>query len=143
VLHTPIELMKLLPYTYSSQKRMDKQLHTIRVLMEGPSIWKESSKLTNPITEALEPNGIYVNKQFAQNDLHYFAVDTDKTDMDSMYDYKECEVNTDMLCWNTFHIITDKQGSLWIDIPEQHNFLKPILKAHYVEYIEWNTATKQ
>jgi hypothetical protein len=143
VLHATIELMKLVPYTYSSIKRTDKLIHTIRVLMEGPVLWTESSELTHPIREALEPNGIYVTGQFAQKDLHYFAVDTGKTDMGSMYDYKECEVDTDMLCWNTFHLITDKQGSLWVDIPEQHTFLKPILKAHYVEYIEWNTATKQ
>jgi len=124
--------MRLLPYTYSSLKRGDKLLHILRILMEGKQIWTESSVLTNPIQEALEPNGLYVQQTFEHQSDHYFCLDTTKTDIKSMYDYKECEPNTDMLCWNIFYIITDLNGIPWIDIPKEHTYLKPILKAHYV-----------
>lgn len=125
--------MKLVPYTYSSHKRTEKIIHTVRVLMEGTQIWTEPEISTDPLETALRPNGIIAEPTCKEGDLHYFKVDTKQTDLESMYDYKECEANTDMLCWNTFHIITDLGGSPWIDIPIQQSFLRTILKAHHVE----------
>jgi hypothetical protein len=125
--------MKLVPYTYSSQRRTEKVIHTVRVLMEGTQIWTEPEISTDPLELALRPNGITAQVAGQEGDLHYFKVDTKQTDLESMYDYRECEANTDMLCWNTFHIVTDLKGNPWIDIPNQQSFLRTILKAHYVE----------
>jgi hypothetical protein len=122
--------MKLVPYTYSSQKRLTKQIHTIRILMEGQQIWNEEMVQSDPIQNALEPNDLYVKTTFSENDTGYFQIDTQRTDLNSMYDYKDCEPSTEALCWNTFYIITDEHGSPFIDIP--HSFLNTILKAHYV-----------
>jgi len=85
----------------------------------------------NPIQNALEPNGLFATKSFLEGDHNYFQIDETQTDMSSMFDYKECEPATDILCWNTFFIITNETGNLWFDIP--HPFLITILKAHYVE----------
>ena len=123
-------LMKLIPYTYSSVKRGDKVIHTVRVLMEGNQVWTEGD-LSNPVQEALELNGLFVHRTFQEGTYHYFQVDPEMTDLNSMYDYKECDPETDMLCWNTLLVIT--QGGLWIDIPTTHSFIKPILKAQYVD----------
>ena len=125
--------MKLVPYTYSSHKRLDKIIHTVRVLMEGTQIWTETAIGANLLETALKPNGIVATLTLQEQDLYYFKVDSDQTDLESMYDYKECEPLTDMLCWNTFYIPTDLKGSPWIDIPNQQSFLRTILKAHYVE----------
>jgi hypothetical protein len=124
--------MKLIPYTFSSFKRHEKVIHTIRVLKEGHALWTEG-ELQNPSIEALEPNGLFAQKAFQEANHHYFQIDSEKTDMNSMYDYRECEPTTDMLCWHTFQIITDASGSLWMDIPVAHSYLQPILKAHYVD----------
>lgn len=126
--------MKLVPYTYTSRKRLAKQIHTIRVLMEGNQIWTEESVQSDPIQQALQPNDLYVQQDFSEKDLHYFQIDVSKTDLTTMYDYKECDPGTTTLCWNTFHIITDERGNPFIDIP--YPFLSTILKAHYVVSIE-------
>jgi len=126
--------MKLIPYTYESKKRLTKQIHIIRVLMEGHEIWNEESVLTDPIHQALQPNDLFVQQDFSEADLHYFQIDVSKTDLTTMYDYKECDSDTNTLCWNTFHIITDERGNPFIDIP--YPFLSTILKAHYVVSIE-------
>jgi len=122
--------MKLVPYTYSSLKRNKKVIHSIRVLLEGNKIWQESD-MVDPIRTALEPNGLVVSNDFLEGEHHYFQIDERQTDMASMFDYKECEPDTDILCWNTFYIITNETGNLWFDIP--YPFLITILKAHYVE----------
>lgn len=122
--------MKLVPYTYSSLKRNEKVIHTLRVLLEGNKIWQESD-LINPIQNALEPNGLLVTKSFLETDHHYFQIDETRTDMTSMFEYRECEPDTDILCWNTFYLITNEAGELWFDVP--YPFLRTILKAHYVE----------
>ena len=126
--------MKLVPYTYESLKRLKRQIHTIRVLMEGHEIWTEEAVLTDPIQQALQPNGLYVQKTFSEKDHHYFEMDRSRTDLTTMYDYKECAPDTTTLCWNTFYIITDERGQPFIDIP--YPFLSTILKAHYVVSIE-------
>jgi hypothetical protein len=126
--------MKLVPYTYKSLKRLAKQIHTIRVLMEGNHIWTEEAILADPIQQALQPNDLYVQTSFSEKDLHYFQIDVSRTDLTTMYDYKECDPGTTTLCWNTFHIITDERGNPFIDIP--YLFLSTILKAHYVVSIE-------
>jgi len=126
--------MKLIPYTYESLKRLTKQIHTIRVLMEGNQIWTEEAILADPIQQALQPNDLYVQRDFSEKDLHYFQIDCSRTDLTTMYDYKECDPGTTTLCWNTFHIITDERGNPFIDIP--YPFLSTILKAHYVVSIE-------
>jgi len=100
--------------------------------MEGSQIWTEGN-LTDPFVEALEPNGLFMKRAFQIKDHSYFQIDLDKTNMESMYTYKECEPSTDILSWHIFHIITDAKGSLWIDIPLAHSYLEPILKAHYVD----------
>jgi len=123
--------MKLIPYTYSSLKRHEKVIHTIRVLQEGSQIWTEG-ELKNPVMEALEPNGLFIKRTFQEAQHLYFQIDSEKTDMASMYDYKECEPDTEILCWHTFHVITDSKGQLWIDLPLNHLYLQPVLKAHYV-----------
>ena len=109
--------MKLVPYTYESKKRLAKQIHIIRVLLEGQSVWTEESVHSDPIRVALEPNDLY-----------------DRTDLTNMYTYRECDPDTTQLCWNTFHVITDERGNPFIDIP--YPFLRTILKAHYVVPIE-------
>ena len=129
--------MKLLPYTYESKKRLARQIHIIRVLMEGHEIWKEAV-LADPIQQALHPNDLYVQTTFSEKDLHYFQIDRSRTDLTTMYDYKECDPGTTTLCWNTFHIITDERGNPFIDIP--YPFLSTILKAHYVVSIENGTS---
>jgi hypothetical protein len=126
--------MKLVPYTYESKKRLTKQIHTLRVLMEGNQIWTEEAVLVDPIQQALQPNGLYVQKTFSEKGHHYFEMDRSRTDLTTMYDYKECDPDTMTLCWNTFHIITDERGQPFIDIP--YPFLSTILKAHYVVSIE-------
>ena len=126
--------MKLVPYTYESKKRLTKQIHTIRVLMEGNQIWTEESVQSDPIRQALQPNDLFVQQDFSEADLHYFQIDVSKTDLTTMYDYKECDSDTNTLSWNTFHIITDERGNPFIDIP--YPFLSTILKAHYVVSIE-------
>ena len=130
--------MKLVPYTYKSLKRLTKQIHTIRVLMEGHEIWNEENVQSDPIRLALEPNDLYVQRDFSEDNHHYFQIDVSRTDLTTMYDYKECDPATTTLCWNTFHIITDERGSLFIDIP--YPFLNTILKAHYVVSIENGTS---
>jgi hypothetical protein len=100
--------------------------------MEGSHLWTEGA-LANPLEEAMIPNGLIIQRTFQSASYNYFQVDLVKTDMSSMYTYKECELTTDMLCWHTFYIITDLKGSLWINVPEEHTFLNPILKAHYVD----------
>ena len=129
--------MKLVPYTYQAQKRLNKQIHTIRVLLEGTQIWTESDLLSDPATQALEPNGLFASQTWTDADLHFFLIDSVKTDLSSMYDYRECEPDTEILCWNTFYLITEDHGA-WIDttIP----FLNTILKAHYVVPIENGTS---
>jgi hypothetical protein len=124
--------MKLVPYTYSSLKRHEKVIHTIRILMEGSQVWTEG-ELQDPLLEALEPNGLFARKVFTSPSYHYFLIDPERTDLNLMYDYKECEPTTDMLCWNTFYVITDAKGTYWMDIPQQNVYLEPILKAHYVD----------
>jgi len=124
--------MKLIPYTYSSLKRHEKVIHTIHVLQEGSQIWAEG-ELKNPLMEALEPNGLFIKRTFQEADQVYFQIDSEKTDMASMYDYRECDPSTDILCWHTFYVITDAKGSLWMELPLQHSYLQPILKAHYVD----------
>ena len=124
--------MKLVPYIYSSLKRHEKVIHTIRVLLEGSQVWTEGD-LANPSGDALEPNGLFMKSAFQTAPYDYFQIDPEKTDMGSMYDYRECEPSTDMMCWHTFHVITDLKGALWIDIPPHHSYLEPILKAHYVD----------
>ena len=128
------QLMKLVPYTYESLKRLKRQIHTIQVLMEGHEIWTEETVLADPIQQALQPNDLYVQTTFLEKDLHYFQIDRSRTDLMTMYDYKECDPDTTTLCWNTFHIITDECGNPFIDIP--YPFLSTILKAHYVVSIE-------
>jgi hypothetical protein len=130
--------MKLVPYTYESKKRLTKQIHIIRVLMEGNQIWTEETVQSDPIHQALQPNDLYVQHDFSEADLHYFQIDVSKTDLTTMYDYKEREPTTTTLCWNTFHIITDERGNPFIDIP--YPFLSTILKAHYVVSIENGTS---
>jgi len=121
--------MRLVPYTYSSVKRNDKVLHTIRVLMEGQQVWKEDIEDPN---NALEPNELVAKSSFQEGEYQYFGIDQTKTDLTSMYSYAECDPDTDMLCWRTFYVITDLKGDYWINIPNQQSFLTPILKAHYV-----------
>ena len=100
--------------------------------MEGTHLWTEGA-LASPIQEALEPNGLAIQRSFHNISYDYFQVDPVKTDMSSMYTYRECELTSDMLCWHTFYVITDLKGSLWINVPEEQSFLNPILKAHYVD----------
>lgn len=124
--------MKLIPYTYSSLKRHEKIIHTICVLQEGSRIWTEG-ELKNASKEALEPNGLFMKRDFQEAGHWYFQIDPEKTDMASMYNYTECEPDTEILCWHTFYVITDTKGHLWIEVPPQHSYLQPILKAHYVD----------
>ena len=126
--------MKLVPYTYESKKRLTKQIHIIRVLLEGQSVWTEESVHADPIRVALEPNDLYVRTSFAEKDMTYFEIDVNRTDLTNMYTYRECDPDTTQLCWNTFHVITDERGNPFIDIP--YPFLRTILKAHYVVPIE-------
>jgi len=100
--------------------------------MEGSTLWTEEA-LVSPLKEAMTPNGLIIQHSFQEASYNYFQVDPVKTDMSSMYTYKECEATTDILCWHTYYIITDSKGSLWINIPEEQSFLNPILKAHYVD----------
>ena len=122
--------MKLVPYTYSSLRRNEKVIHTIRILMEGNKIWQEAD-MADPLQNALEPNGLLVTKSFFEANHHYFQIDETRTDMASMFEYRECEPDTDILCWSTFHLITNEAGEPWFDVP--YSFLRTILKAHYVE----------
>jgi len=122
--------MKLVPYTYSSLKRNEKVIHIIRVLLEGNKVWQEAN-LVDPIQNALEPNGLFATKSFLEADHRYFQIDETRTDMASMFDYRECEPDTDILCWNTHYVITNEANEPWFDIP--YPFLRPILKAHHVE----------
>jgi len=131
--------MKLVPYTYQVQKRLQKQIHTIRILMEGTRIWTESDLQSDPVKGALEPNGLFVERAYQDSDLHFFLIDAVKTDLSSMFDYRECEPDTEILCWNTFYLITEDYGS-WINIPDAAPFLSTILKAHYVVSIENGTS---
>ena len=107
-------------------------VHIIRVLKEGSQLWTEGP-LSNPSTEALAPNGLFIQMAFQEGPYDYFQIDVEKTHMESMYTYRECEPETDMMCWHTFYIITDTKGTPWIQLSETEAFLNPILKAHYVD----------
>jgi hypothetical protein len=129
--------MIIIPYIYSSKTISNKQIvHTLKVLCEGgQGFWQESC---NSIQKALAPNDLFaktITKHKMNNQDYYFVeIDTQKTDLNSMYMWNELSENdTETLCWRTFYIFTNIDNTIWLKIPNDKifNTLCVILKTCY------------
>jgi hypothetical protein len=122
--------MILVPFTHTSVLKNKKTVHTIRLLLEGGQrFWQEEADI--PVV--LELNELVPSHQFTEEDKHYVQIDSIKTNMESMYDWRECAVDSDLLCWRTYHFILD--GSVpWITCsdPLLKCVLVPILKGGHM-----------
>jgi hypothetical protein len=119
--------MILVPFTHTSVLKNKKTIHTIRLLLEGGyQFWQEEADI--PVV--LELNELVPANQFTEGDKHYIHIDSVKTSMDSMYDWRECPVTSDQLCWRTYHVILDGTDP-WITVsdPLLKCVLIPILKG--------------
>jgi len=122
--------MILVPFTHTSVLKNKKTVHTIRLLLEGGQrFWQEEAD----VQTVLELNELVALQQFAGDDKHYVQIDTTKTPMDSMYDWRECPFDTDLLCWRTYHVILDGDQP-WISFsdPILQCVLVPILKGGHI-----------
>lgn len=110
--------MYIVPYTYKKQIIHDRMFHIINILTDGGSrIWTENDDLSIE-TDILEANGLVATRIEKKETGVYITVDDTRTDMESMYKWKELPAKTDMLCWRQFTLISDKDGNAWIEIPE-------------------------
>jgi len=119
--------MILVPFTHTSVLRNKKTVHTIRLLLEGGQrFWEEEAD----IQTVLDLNELVARTHFTEDNKHYVQIDRTKTPMDSMYDWRECPLDTDQLCWRTYHVILDGDDP-WITVsdPLLKCVLVPILKA--------------
>ena len=121
--------MILVPFVHTSVLKNKKMIHTIRLLLEGGQrFWQEESDLS----VVLNLNELVPTHQFTEGDKHYVHIDSIKTSMDSMYDWRECPLDSDQLCWRTYHLILENDQP-WITVsdPILKCVLEPILKdAH-------------
>jgi hypothetical protein len=125
--------MIIAPFTLAKNNTENNvTIYRIRILcMGGQYPWTEDEQ---PIEDILEPNGIYTKKvtncKLSDGSLCALTeVDTQKTDMDSMYSWFEIEpTETETLCWRTFTFgMADK--NVWLPIPM--NNMKEIIQAIY------------
>jgi hypothetical protein len=122
--------MILVPFTHTSVLKNKKMIHTVRLLLEGGQrFWQEEQ----PVSTVLELNELVATHQFTEDDRHYVHIDSTKTAMDSMYDWRECALDSDTLCWRTYHVILDGDHP-WITVsdPLLNRVLVPILKADHI-----------
>jgi len=122
--------MILVPFTHTSVLRNKKTVHTIRLLLDGGQrFWEEDAE----IQTVLELNELVAQTHFVEDNRHYVQIDPIKTSMDSMYDWRECPLDTDQLCWRTYHVILDGSDP-WISFtdPLLKCVLVPILKAAHL-----------
>jgi len=122
--------MILVPFTHSVVLKNTKEIHTIRLLLEGGyRFWQEET----PINTVLELNELVAERQFTSGDKHYICINTQATNMNSMYDWRECPSKSDTLCWRTYHILLDERREPWISVsdPVLKCVLEPILKDGY------------
>ena len=119
--------MILVPFTHTSVLRNKKTVHTIRLLLDsGQRFWEEEAD----VQTVLDLNELVAQTHFVEDSKHYVQIDPIKTNMDSMYDWRECPVDSDQLCWRTYHVILDGSDP-WISFtdPLLKCVLVPILKA--------------
>jgi hypothetical protein len=122
--------MILIPFTHTSVLKNKKMIHTIRLLLEGGQrFWQEESDLS----VVLELNELVPKCQFTEGDKHYVHIDSIKTPMESMYDWRECPLESDTLCWRTYHLILENDQP-WITVsdPILKCVLEPILKDAHI-----------
>ena len=122
--------MILVPFVHTSVLRTAKTVHTIRLLLEGGHrFWQEET----PVSIVLELNELVAERQFTSGDKYYICINTEATNMESMYDWRECPINSDTLCWRTYHILLTEEESPWISVsdPVLKCVLEPILKDGY------------
>lgn len=122
--------MILVPFTHTSVLKNKKTVHTIRLLLEGGQQWWQEDA---DIQTVLELNDLVALHEFVEGDKHYIHIDSTKTPMDSMYDWRECPVNSDTLCWRTYHLLLQEDTEPWIppSDPLLKCVLEPILKDGY------------
>jgi len=121
--------MILVPFTHTSILKNKKTVHTIRLLLDGGQrFWEEEAD----VHTVLELNELVAQTHFVEGNKHYVQIDVTKTSMDSMYDWRECAINSDQLCWRTYHVILDGTEP-WISVgdPLLKCVLVPILKAEH------------
>lgn len=83
-------------------------VYRIRLMCQGGKTpWTEEQQ---PIDDVLHPNGIFAKKTKKvtltnKQECILAEIDTNKTDMSSMYDWHEIDVNdSETLCWRTFTV---------------------------------------
>ena len=118
--------MIVAPFTYSkTQTTNGIYIHRIRLLCQGGQTpWSEDSQ---PIDDILQPNGIYTKGTHTielptGQSCVLAEVDTQKTDMTSMYTWHEIEPSdSEMLCWRTFTFGTSGTH-IWLPQPNTECF---------------------
>jgi hypothetical protein len=120
--------MIIIPYIHTFKKvkgqgsqNQDILIHSITILCEGgENFWNETDETLDIIKDCLEPNDIHILPEtaLAAATTYYAEVDTEKTDIGSMYMYEEVEPDSDVLCWRQFIILTDSTGEPIMHIPD-------------------------
>ena len=81
--------MFIVPYIYKRGKTSDNLvIHRIEILCEGgKTLWIEEDD--TPIKDIFEPNGLYTQGIKKMGKYILAKIDTNKTDLSSMYTYSE------------------------------------------------------
>jgi hypothetical protein len=111
--------MFIVPYIYKKVKLSDSLIiYNIEILCEGgKTLWIEDDN--TPLTEILEPNGLYISSKKQIDKCILLKIDTGQTDMSSMYKYAEISIHdSDTLCWKTNIMISNINGTEWLPFPE-------------------------
>lgn len=131
-------MMIIAPFSIvKSQTPAGITIYRIRLMCQGGKMpWMEESQ---PIDDVLHPNSIFAkntNKTIINNSQECILaeIDTHKTDMISMYDWHEIDVNDyETLCWRTFTIGLSGK-TVWL--PPLKNDCTPIIDAICKYYVD-------
>jgi len=125
----------IVPYIYKRGKTSDNLvIHRVEILCEGgKTLWTEEDG--TPIKDILEPNGLYAQKIIKSRKYILAKIDTDKTDLSSMYTYSEIDSqDNETLCWKCMIMISNHDLSEWLPFPmgELQDITGVILKTERV-----------
>lgn len=127
--------MFIVPYIYKRGKTSDNLvIHRIEILCEGgKTLWIEED--STPIKDIFEPNGLYTQKVKKLGKHILAKIDTNKTDLSSMYTYPEIGAqDNETLCWKSMIMISNHDSSEWLPFPvdDLQDILRVILKTERV-----------
>ena len=128
-------------YDIEKQSVLNYTIHCINILcMDGKEPWYEMGehRWQDIKNDILESNDIYAKDwYFSEDGTAFVEVDTNRTNIQSMYKWSEVEYNnSDMLSWRSFYFLYGAKGLHWLDtaVPSKLDvILRNILKTAGVE----------